>query len=119
MSSVWLSCSRAKCARSWVYKLVVRGRSFPGPGWWCMIVRKSNPCDRCSPLPFIISTGGAQGEYKRVTVTGSWFVSSYVIVRLGVSAPSCDILLGRPPRGWIELFLSGRSAFFLSSLGLL
>jgi hypothetical protein len=30
MSSAWLPCSRAKCARSRVYKLVRRGSSFPG-----------------------------------------------------------------------------------------
>jgi hypothetical protein len=52
-------------------------------------------------------------------VTGSWYVPSYVIVRLGVSVPSYDTLSGRPPRGWVELFLSGRLAFFSSSLSLL
>jgi hypothetical protein len=49
---------------------------------------------------------------------GSWYVSSYVVVRLGVSTPSCDTLTGKLPRGWVELFLSGRLAFSPSSLGL-
>jgi hypothetical protein len=30
-----------------------------------MIMRKSNPCDRCPPLPFIVSRGGAQGEIQK------------------------------------------------------
>jgi hypothetical protein len=30
-----------------------------------MIVRKSNPCDCCPPLPFIVSRGGAQGEIQK------------------------------------------------------
>jgi hypothetical protein len=51
-------------------------------------------------------------------VISSWYVLSYVAVRFGVSAPSCDTLSGKPPRGWVELFLSGRLAFSLSSLGL-
>jgi hypothetical protein len=52
-------------------------------------------------------------------VSGSWYVLSYVAVRLGVSVQSCDILSGRPPRGWVGLFLSGCLAFIPSSLGLL
>jgi hypothetical protein len=28
-------------------------------------LRKSNPCDRCPPLPFIVARGGAQGEVKK------------------------------------------------------
>jgi hypothetical protein len=51
-------------------------------------------------------------------VIGSWYVPSYVAVRLGVSASSCDTLSGEPSRGWAELFLSGRLAFFPSNLGL-
>jgi hypothetical protein len=65
MSSAWLLRSQAKCARSRAYKLVGRGSSFPSPGWWCMIVWKSNPCDRCPPLPFIVSKGGTQGEIQK------------------------------------------------------
>jgi hypothetical protein len=30
-----------------------------------MIGCKSNPCDRCPPLPFIVSRGGAQGEIQK------------------------------------------------------
>jgi hypothetical protein len=30
-----------------------------------MIVRKSNPCDCCPPLPFIVSRGGAQWEIQK------------------------------------------------------
>jgi hypothetical protein len=30
-----------------------------------MIVCKSNPCDCCPPLPFIVSRGGAQGEIQK------------------------------------------------------
>jgi hypothetical protein len=30
-----------------------------------MIVWKSNPCDRCPPLPFIVSRGGAQGKIQK------------------------------------------------------
>jgi hypothetical protein len=30
-----------------------------------MIVCKSNPCDRCPPLPFIFSRGGSQGEIQK------------------------------------------------------
>jgi hypothetical protein len=51
-------------------------------------------------------------------VTGSWYVPSYAAVYLGVSALSCDTLSGRPPRGWVELFLSGCFAFSPRSLGL-
>jgi hypothetical protein len=51
-------------------------------------------------------------------VLGSWYVPSYVAVRQGVSAPSCDTLSGKPQRGWVELFLPGRLAFSTSSLGL-
>jgi hypothetical protein len=51
-------------------------------------------------------------------VIGSWYIPSYVIVRLGVSALSCHTLSGKPPRGWVELFLSGRLAFSPSSLDL-
>jgi hypothetical protein len=63
-SSEWLLRPWAKCARSRAYKLVRRGSSFPSLGWWCMIVWKSNPYDRCPPLPFIVSRGGAQGEIQ-------------------------------------------------------
>jgi hypothetical protein len=34
-------------------------------GWWCLIIWKSNTCDCCPPLPFIVSRGGAQGEIQR------------------------------------------------------
>jgi hypothetical protein len=51
-------------------------------------------------------------------VIGSWYVPSYFTVRLGVSVSSCDTLSGKPPCGWVELFLSGRLAFSPSSLGL-
>jgi hypothetical protein len=47
-----------------------------------------------------------------------WYVPSYVAVCLGVSAPSCDTLSGKPSRGRVELFLSERLAFSPSSLGL-
>jgi hypothetical protein len=30
-----------------------------------MITRESYPCDRCPPLPFIVSTGGVQGEIQK------------------------------------------------------
>jgi hypothetical protein len=30
-----------------------------------MIVCKSNPCDCCPSLPFIVSIGGAQGEIQK------------------------------------------------------
>jgi hypothetical protein len=30
-----------------------------------MIVCKSNPCDHCPLLPFIVSRGGAQGEIQK------------------------------------------------------
>jgi hypothetical protein len=30
-----------------------------------MIVGKSNTCDCCPPLPFIVSMGGAQGEIQK------------------------------------------------------
>jgi hypothetical protein len=30
-----------------------------------MIVRQSNPCDCCPPLPLIVSRGGAQGEIQK------------------------------------------------------
>jgi hypothetical protein len=33
---------------------------IPSRGW-CMIVCEYKPCDRCPPLPFIVSRGGAQG----------------------------------------------------------
>jgi hypothetical protein len=49
---------------------------------------------------------------------GCWYVPSYITVHLGVSALSCDTLSRKPLRGWAELFLSGRLAFFPSSLGL-
>jgi hypothetical protein len=49
---------------------------------------------------------------------GCWHLPSYVAVRRGVSKPSCDTLSGKLPRGWVELFLLGRLAFSLSSLGL-
>jgi hypothetical protein len=65
MSSDLLPCSWARCARSRGYKLVVRQSSFPGPGRWCSILWRSNPCDRCPPLPFIVTMGGAQGEVKK------------------------------------------------------
>jgi hypothetical protein len=30
-----------------------------------MIMRKSNPCGCCPPLPFIVPRGGAQGEIQK------------------------------------------------------
>jgi hypothetical protein len=84
-----------------------------------MVMRKSNPCDHCPPLTFIVSRGGAQGEIqKKVTVLGSWYVPLYVVVRQVVLTSSCDTLSGEPPCGWVELFLPGLLAFSPSSLGL-
>jgi hypothetical protein len=57
------SCT--ECARSRGYKLVGRGSSFPSPGWWCLVVYRSNPCDHCPPLLFIVSRGEAQGEIQK------------------------------------------------------
>jgi hypothetical protein len=83
-----------------------------------MIVCKSNPCDRCPPLPFIVQGEGHKGKYKRVTVLGSWHVPSYIAVRRGVSKLSCDTLSGKPLRGWVELFPPRRLASSPSGLGL-
>jgi hypothetical protein len=51
-------------------------------------------------------------------VLGSWHVPSYVDVRRDVVKPSRDALSGKPPRGWVGLFILGRLAFSPSSLGL-
>jgi hypothetical protein len=114
-SSDLLPCSWARCARSRGYKLVGRGSSFPGPGRWCSILWRSNPCNCCPPLPFIVTRGGAQ---KWVTVLGSWHVPSYVAVRRGALKPTRDALSGKPPCGRVGLFPLGRLAFSPSSLGL-
>jgi hypothetical protein len=51
-------------------------------------------------------------------VLGRWHVPSYVAVRLGALEPSCDALLGKPPRGRVGLFPPGCLAFSPSRLGL-
>jgi hypothetical protein len=49
-------------------------------------------------------------------VLGSWHVSLYVAVRRGALKPSRDALSGKPPCGWVGLFLPGRLAFSPSRL---
>jgi hypothetical protein len=61
---------------------------------------------------------GTRGSKKRVTVLGNWHVPSYVAVRRGALKPGRDVLSGKPPRGRVGLFSSGRLAFSPSSLGL-
>jgi hypothetical protein len=39
--------------------------SDPSPFEWSSICRRSNPCNGCSPLPFIVTRGGAQGEVEK------------------------------------------------------
>jgi hypothetical protein len=38
----------------------------PGPLKWCSIFRRSNPCNGCPPLPFIVTRGGAQGGSEKM-----------------------------------------------------
>jgi hypothetical protein len=83
---------------------------------WCSVFRRSNPCNCCPPLPFIVTRGGAQGEIKRDTVLGSWHVPSYIVVCQGALKLSRDALSWEPPRGWARLFILGRLAPSLSSL---
>jgi hypothetical protein len=49
---------------------------------------------------------------------GSLHVPSYVAIRRGALKTSCDALSGDPPRGRVGLFIPGRLASSLSSLGL-
>jgi hypothetical protein len=51
-------------------------------------------------------------------VLGSWHVPSYVAVRRGALKSGRDVLSGKPPRGRVGLFPSGRLAFSPSSLSL-
>jgi hypothetical protein len=64
-SSVELPCSRARGVCSRGYKLVGRGCRTPSPLKRCSICRRSNPCNGCSPLPFIVTMGGAQGGSRK------------------------------------------------------
>jgi hypothetical protein len=116
MSSAWFQYCRAKCARSWVYKLVWRGSSFPGPGWWCVIVCKSNLYNVCPLLPFIVTRGGAQREGKSSYSVRQLVVPSYVIICQAVLKLGLDVLSGKPPCGRVGLFTLGPLAFSLSSL---
>jgi hypothetical protein len=76
-----------------------------------MIVKKSNPCDRCPALPFIVPRGGAQGEIQKGY--NDWELKRPVVRRRPFGRIDAELryLVGRPPRGWVELFLSGRLAF--------
>jgi hypothetical protein len=49
-------------------------------------------------------------------VPGSWYVSSYVVVRQAALKLGRDALSEKLPRGRAELFTPGRLAFSLSSL---
>jgi hypothetical protein len=51
-------------------------------------------------------------------VLGIRHVPSYVAVRRGALKLSRDALLGKPPRGWVGLFLPEHLAFSPSRLGL-